>query len=319
MNNPLVSVIIPVYNVENYIARCLDSVISQTYNNLEIIVVNDATPDNSMTIAYEYAKKDKRFKIIENKSNRGLMSTRRKGYQAATGKYLTFADSDDSLPANAIELLLNKALTSDADIVAGTIRHTDRFGKSKDWPSSLPNGENAFGVYKSLLYHTFTHNLCGKLFKRDLFSCQNYQSFENMNYGEDVCLFYQLVANITSATCIENVIYYYQGTKGLSSVGEYNQQRIENLIMASKVRLESCSIYPELIPSAERFVTNIIYGFRYSGYNVPSIESILKKLGMEKYIGHIQALKVLSIRNLLSHYKHIILYWTKHGERISRT
>lgn len=317
MNNPLVSVIIPVYNVESYIARCLDSVIGQTYKNLEIIIVNDATPDDSMAIAYEYAKKDNRFKIIENENNRGLMTTRRKGYQVATGKYLTFADSDDSLPLDAIELLLNKALASGADIVAGTIRHIDKFGKSTNWPSSLPYCENAFGVYKSLLNGTFTHNLCGKLFKKDLFSCHKYQSYENMNYGEDVCLFYQLVANITKATSIENVVYYYQGAKGLSSVREYNQQRIENLIMASKVRLESCCIYPELIPSAERFVTNIIYGFRYSGYSVSSIESVLKKHGMEKYIGHIQALKVLSIRNLLSHYKHILLYWVKNGERVS--
>ena len=93
----LISIIIPIYNVEKYLSQCLDSVINQTYKNLEIICVNDASTDNSLQILEEYAKKDNRIKIIENNKNLGLGMTRNEGLSKATGEYIHFLDSDDWL------------------------------------------------------------------------------------------------------------------------------------------------------------------------------------------------------------------------------
>lgn len=111
-----VSVIIPVYNVEKYLPKCLDSVINQTYADLEIICVNDGSPDNSSAILEEYAKKDNRIKII-NQENTGLSGARNTGIKASTGDYIVFLDSDDWMDTEAIEAAVTVAQNSGSDTV----------------------------------------------------------------------------------------------------------------------------------------------------------------------------------------------------------
>mgnify|MGYP002514814989 FL=1 len=112
----LISVVIPVYNVEKYIRKALDSVIGQTYANLEIITVDDGSPDNSGKICDEYAAKDSRIKVI-HKENGGVSSARNAGISLASGKWLYFMDPDDWIEPNALELALKKAKETDADAV----------------------------------------------------------------------------------------------------------------------------------------------------------------------------------------------------------
>jgi len=109
MNN-LVSIIVPFYNVEQYIDRCLKSLICQTYTNIEILLVDDCSPDNTIRIAREYAKKDVRIKLLNYKKNRGLGGARNYGMEKAKGSYLIFVDSDDYIELNSIELLYTKAM-----------------------------------------------------------------------------------------------------------------------------------------------------------------------------------------------------------------
>ena len=101
---PLISIIIPVYNVEQYLHRCVDSVLNQTYKNLEIILVNDGSPDNCPFICDEYAKKDKRI-IVVHKENGGLSSARNAGLEIVQGEYISFIDSDDWIHENYNEIL----------------------------------------------------------------------------------------------------------------------------------------------------------------------------------------------------------------------
>ena len=103
-NEPLISVIIPVYKVEKYLNKCVDSVLNQTYKNLEIILVDDGSPDKCPEICDEYAKKDDRIKII-HKQNGGLSDARNVGIEKSTGEYITFIDSDDYVDSNYIEQL----------------------------------------------------------------------------------------------------------------------------------------------------------------------------------------------------------------------
>ncbi|MBO5136215.1 MAG: glycosyltransferase [Clostridia bacterium] len=119
---PLVSIIVPVYNVEKYINTCIKSIIGQTYKNLEIILVDDGTPDNSGEICEEYAKKDNRVTVI-HKTNGGLSSARNAGLDIATGAYIMFVDSDDCLVDNAVEILVRDSLKYDADIVQFYLNH----------------------------------------------------------------------------------------------------------------------------------------------------------------------------------------------------
>ncbi len=114
----LVSVIVPVYKVEKYLSKCADSIINQTYKNLEIILVDDGSPDNSGKMCDEYAKKDSRIKVI-HKENGGLSSARNAGCKISTGKYVYFVDSDDFIHEKAIEDLLSNLIKYNADISIG--------------------------------------------------------------------------------------------------------------------------------------------------------------------------------------------------------
>ncbi len=119
MRNDLISVIIPVYNVEAYLDACIWSVRNQTYENLEIIIVNDKTPDHSMEIARRHAQEDSRIVILEHEVNRGLGAARNTGITKASGQYVMFLDSDDRYSRDAIEVLYNKLCESGAHFVCG--------------------------------------------------------------------------------------------------------------------------------------------------------------------------------------------------------
>lgn len=130
MNKPLISVIIPVYGVEKYISQCLESVINQTYKNLEIIVINDGTKDRSADIAKEYAAKDSRIKVYDFK-NGGLSVARNRGLEIATGEYISYLDSDDWLDTKMYETLLETAMKNEADMVKCGIIETNGVAEEK--------------------------------------------------------------------------------------------------------------------------------------------------------------------------------------------
>lgn len=128
---PLVSVVVPVYGTEKYVEKCLDSILNQTYQNLEVLVVNDASPDHAPEILRNYKKIDDRVKIIENHENMGLFRTRLAGAKQASGEYITFVDSDDYLGIDHIRLLTVKAEKEQADIVKGQFVMDDIVKKEK--------------------------------------------------------------------------------------------------------------------------------------------------------------------------------------------
>ena len=164
-----VSVLVPVYNVERFLPRCLDSLIAQTLRDIEIVCVNDASPDRSAAILADYAARDPRIRIITKTANEGLMMARKTGYTDARGEYLCFCDSDDYMPADALESLYSEALSSGADITVGEMylennahRHVLRPRHHVASPGSEP--------YLRAILNWTTCSLCGSLFKRSLFA-----------------------------------------------------------------------------------------------------------------------------------------------------
>lgn len=113
---PKVSIVVPVYNVEKYLRQCLDSIINQTFKDIEIICINDCTPDNSQRILEEYAKKDNRISIVVNEENLGLGRTRNKSFNYINSDYVLFVDSDDWLELNAVEVLYEAITSTDSNI-----------------------------------------------------------------------------------------------------------------------------------------------------------------------------------------------------------
>ncbi|MBP1570586.1 MAG: glycosyltransferase family 2 protein, partial [Oscillospiraceae bacterium] len=164
---PTVSVIIPVYNVEKYLSQCVESVVTQTYKKLEIILVNDGSTDTSGTLCNEWAKKDDRIKVI-HKPNGGLADARNCGTAAATGKWILYIDSDDWYEsADHIEKLVSYADTHTSDIVCFNYRRY--FEKENKFSAPLCNADHP---NPSLLYMVdnkiYTSSACLKLIKRSL-------------------------------------------------------------------------------------------------------------------------------------------------------
>ena len=182
----MISILIPVYNVEQYIARCLDSILAQTFQDFEVIVVNDGSPDKSIDIVKSYAENDKRIKIVENKENMGLAWTRMVGYTHAKGEYIVFVDSDDFIPETALEVLYNAITDSDADIVIGNYQQVSQhnvFGKVSN--NILSFGSDKRSVYKSLLTNEASHSLWGKIYKSELFKDRQYVTHKRFINTED--------------------------------------------------------------------------------------------------------------------------------------
>ena len=130
-----ISIVVPVYNVEKYLSKCLESLISQTLADIEIICINDGSTDKSLEILENYASKDNRVKII-NQENQGVSTARNNGLACANGEYVTFVDSDDWLESNSCEELYNKAIQTNSDIVL--FSHYDVFPNKKT-PYNLAN------------------------------------------------------------------------------------------------------------------------------------------------------------------------------------
>ena len=169
VDKDLITVVVPVYNVEKYIKKCIDSIINQTYKNIEIILVNDGSTDNSGKICNDYAKKDCRIKVI-HKENGGLSDARNFGIENTTGKYITFVDSDDYIEIDYVEYLYNLVVKNKVDIsicsmfIDSTKKHINQGKKFKD---------NIFDTKKCyeymLLEKGFTISAPAKLYLSELF------------------------------------------------------------------------------------------------------------------------------------------------------
>lgn len=144
-----VSVIVPVYNAENYLANCLETLIKQTYENIELLIINDGSTDNSLEICTAYEQKDDRIKLF-NIPNSGVSTARNLGIDKSTGDYITFVDSDDWVELNAIEFGVNKMSETDADIIIWS--YFKNFPGEERALSLLPGGSKTYTENKDLLY-----------------------------------------------------------------------------------------------------------------------------------------------------------------------
>lgn len=271
---PLVSVVIPVYNVEKYIRRCLTSIQQQSLSDIEIIVVNDCTPDDSISIVSELAEKDQRIKIIDLERNEGPMIAREKGYMAATGDYITFCDGDDYLPPLALEKLYQAAIFYQADVVSGNMVY-QRGEKELLWKSELRYGCSTIGLLKSLLRREFGHNLCSKLFKATLLHNYDYQNFSHFICGEDGYLFYQMIDKMGKVVQIEDVVYYYAYNNESSSKRRHTREALDNICLANTMQIKATKAYPELETDLERCISLSLVDLFYRGYNRDKTLSVL--------------------------------------------
>ena len=292
-----VSVVVPVYNVEKYVGKCLESILHQTMQDFEVIVVDDCSPDGSMTVVKSYADKDPRFRIVTHEVNRGLMQARKSGYSVAEGEYLMFLDSDDYLPSDAMEAMYAEALRTSADVVSGElILFYPETGKEVRRTSCLKYGSDAVSVYKSLLLSEYHHNLCGKLFKTSILQSFEYKTLEHFTNGEDGYLFYQVVEHVKKVVHMEKPVYYYLQNMQSSSKVRLGRNAIRSICLLNQLRIEIADRHPEIKPYARRQVTQVLNSLYGKGYDKDAdLDKFVKEFGLSCYGGWLSAFKYLPL------------------------
>ena len=218
MRRPMISVIVPIYMIDRYIGICIESIIKQTYQNLEIILVDDGGNDRCSEICDLYARKDSRIKVI-HKSNGGLVSARKAGVQQSNGAYISYVDGDDWIGQGFIEGLYTAAEISEADMVcAGQTR--DLFTKSNCFTNSIATGiyegEKLNDLWKSMIsYEPFyrpgiTTYVWNKLFKREILLEPQSRVDSRISIGEDAAVTYPALLNSKRVAVVDNVAYHYR-------------------------------------------------------------------------------------------------------------
>ena len=224
-NQPLITVIIPVYKVEKYLRKCVESVIYQTYSNLEIILIDDGSTDNSGLICDEYAKKDSRIRVLHQK-NSGISSVRNKGIDMAKGKYFTFIDSDDYVSLDYIEYLYNLITKYNADISICNFKLIWKNSKSKKDTKNkefLLDSENAF---KNMLFNQGINvSVWAKLYKTNLW--RNIRFPINKVY-EDTAIIYKIIDKASKIAYGDKECYFYVAREGsISKQGFFNKNELD--------------------------------------------------------------------------------------------
>lgn len=272
---PKISVIIPVYNTEKYLSECLDSVLKQTFTDIEVICVNDGSSDNSAKILEQYAARDKRIRIVMNQQNYGLSYTRNTGINLANGEYICFIDSDDIIDSNFLEVLLQQIQDYNADI---SMAHLKIFDENKVFESKQKN--LVTNNLNKKIHNMPLGSVCDKLFKTKLIR-ENQIYFPVGRYFEDniflICaLFYSDKIAITNTTC-----YYYRIN---------NNGICRNINITEKKDIDALYIINELINFAK---TN-----NFSSRSVYEIKMFIIRTLAQKYL-HKQSKYFKQITQLL--------------------
>lgn len=208
---PKISIIVPVYNVEDYLDRCIQSIVDQTYSNLEIILVDDGSPDRCGQICDEWSHRDSRVKVI-HQENAGVSVTRNAGISMAQGEYLYFVDSDDWIAPNLCEKAMEAFSEHDADIVVFGWDQVTETGKSLGSTETLTEGSfSTEEALRELLQGHINSYLWNKIYKRSVF--QDIW-LPNRTAFEDMAITYKLFLNASKIYCMEETLYFYYRRSG---------------------------------------------------------------------------------------------------------
>lgn len=308
-----ISIIIPAYNVEDYIARCLDSILAQTHQNLEIIAINDGSTDKTGEILDVYAKDDSRIVVVHQK-NAGLVMVREKGISIATGEYIGFVDGDDAIEVDMYERLLRNAIESDAEISHCGLcvyeadgRKIPHYGTGK---KMIQHGESAL---KTLLDGvTFDASLCNKLYKRDLV----YNSCLDMTIqsNEDLLRNFVLFGRASTVVFEDFCGYQYWSRENSMSNDAKVVQRNRQVFMARRTILENSS--PNIYTAAKRLLLSTYVGAVNQSYKSkdPQMKALRQECRSElrkekKYISYmIKRQQVAAILIVYAPWLHRIVY-----------
>lgn len=226
----LVSIIVPMYNVEAYLPECLNSILNQSYANIEVILINDGSPDNSCKIAFDYSKRDQRI-IVYDRTNKGVSSARNFGLGKVTGDYVIFVDSDDVLLPNFVEYMLTLATNSKSEFCLSkfvAINKSYIDNKTSD-SFEILNAEDATCL---LLYPEIAIGCWNKIYDTNFLKRNEICFPTNFFMGEGLN-FITKVAQLSNKVCVgEKQVYYYRRDNENSATKKFNIKKIDNAFKA---------------------------------------------------------------------------------------
>lgn len=232
----MISIIVPIYNIEDYLPKCIESILEQTYTDIEMILVNDGSTDNSLQICKEYEQKDKRI-VLVNKPNGGLVSARKAGIRAAKGEYIAYVDGDDWIEPDMYEKMYRILIEENVDVVmcgrleetgafSKEVRHgfqTGRYSKRQLTEEIYPRmiaGEAFFewGIFPGLW---------DKLFRRECIEKYQLAVDDRIVMGEDAVCVYPSLLNVNSMYILDDCFYHYRQTTSsmVKKVQDYEKER----------------------------------------------------------------------------------------------
>ena len=229
--NPKVSILVPIYNVSEYIEKCVTSLFLQTFQDIEFVFVDDASPDDSIEILYQcisrFPEREKQIKIIHHSTNRGLSYTRNTAIDASTGEYIAVVDSDDYIEPTAIEELYNFAVNENADLVIFDVimEYADKNEIISDIIS-----DNKTEDLKSVLIGNNSPNLFNKFAKNNLFKMSESRVPDGLNYYEDLHVSIRLYYFATTIKKYNKVLYHYVFTNNQSFTKNLKAIYLENVV-----------------------------------------------------------------------------------------
>lgn len=247
MDEGLISVIVPIYNVEPFLATCLDSILNQSYRRLEVILIDDGSTDFSLKIAETYAEKDDRVTVYSY-PNSGQSAARNRGLEVATGQFITFVDADDLLLPDALEIMYNFICKEDISLVEGKVikaKFHDKKFSVKQCKTYIFNPEEA--MVDVLYQNRLLPSPCGKLYKKELFEGLR---FEKGLIYEDLNIFYKVLERCNKIIWIDYPVYFYRENEN-STLHTWKPQRLDVLEVTKNLEEYIEEKYPRLLPAAK--------------------------------------------------------------------
>lgn len=256
--SPCVSVIVPIYNQQDYLRQCIESILNQSHQNLEVYLIDDGSTDSSGSICEEYQAKDSRVKVV-HKSNGGLSDARNAGLERCRGQYILFVDSDDFIRVDMIEKLLASIETEHADIAVCDCYLTDKDGEllkkqNRGISDTVYTGEEILRFKVDILLEDLWLLVVAwnKLYRRSLF---NRVRFPKGKIHEDEYIFCKIYRQATTVSCISDKLYYYRKHDGTITDGEGALSvldRIEAICLRSRFYFENGWL--EMPPKCEKSI-----------------------------------------------------------------
>lgn len=225
----LISVIVPVYNVEDYLDRCINSIINQTYNNLEIILVDDGSTDSSGKLCDDYALKDDRIKVL-HKENGGVSSARNAGLDVASGDYIGFVDSDDMLESNMYELLINNAKSFGVKVSCCQIQTKNIDGTITRIDKAQSNMFSKLEIVNGFFFNDFIKDFivspCNKIILREVID-DNSIRFKHYALAEDFLFIFEVLSKVDNVYYDSTVGYYYLHRDNSAMTSNFSVKRFD--------------------------------------------------------------------------------------------